>query len=205
MPIAAPRLTRRQLLLPVLLLAHAGLVLVAWRERPLAATQPPAALLVSEIAAPPTPSLPIEVTLFPVSAAVEAPELTETDPAAVPVSLAGLAQAGAGCDLSDVVQRLLRERPDVTAALQRMPRAARSVADALMLWDGHWIDAGAVGGSTALDPIRAAVAAAIRAAPANCRDAKVIGPRLLIVPSATGNQVLAFGSGEWSWAQLLIG
>lgn len=200
-----PRLTRRQLLLPVLLLAHAGLVLVVGRERPLAPAQPQAALVVSEIAAAAPPSLPVEVTLFPVSAAVEAPELTETDPAAVPGSLAGLAQAGAGCDLGDAVQTRLRSRPEVAAALQRMPRAARSVADAVMLWDGHWIDASAVGGSAALDPIRAAVAAAIRAAPADCRDAKVTGPRLLIVPGALGNQVLAFGSGQWSWAQLLTG
>lgn len=195
-------LTRR-LLIPALLLAHAGLLLIVLRERPVAAEPPVQIITVTEVAAAAPPSLPVEVTLFPISAAVEAPELTESDPAAAPSSLAGLAQTGIGCDLSDAVQTRLRSSPEVTAALQRMPSNARSVADAVMLWDGHWIDAAAVGGSGALDPIRTAVAAAVAAAPANCRAAPVIGPRLLIVPGVTGNQVLAFGSGQWTWSQLL--
>jgi len=40
---------------------------------------------------------------------------------------------------------------------------------------------------------------AVRAAPASCRDASVTGPRLLLIASASGNQVLAFGSGQWAW------
>ena len=192
----------RRLLIPALLLAHAALLLIALRERPVAAEPPVHTISMTEITAAAPPALPVEVTLFPMSAVVDMPELTESDPAAAPSSLASLAQAGTGCDLSDAVQARLRSSPEVTAALQRMPRNARSVADAIMLWDGHWIDADSVGGGSALDPIRAAVSAAIRAAPAACRDALVTGPRLAIVPGVSGNLVLAFGSGQWTWAQL---
>lgn len=203
MPISAPRLTRRQLLLPALLLAHAGLLLIATRERPVAAPAPAALVTVTEIAAVAPPSLPVEVKLLPVAAVVDAPELAAVDVAVAPSALAAPAQAGANCDLGGAVQSSLRASPAVTAALQRIPRAARSVADAVMLWDGHWIDPGTVGGSAALDPIRAAVTDAVRAAPASCRDASVTGPRLLLIASASGNQVLAFGSGQWAWSQLL--
>lgn len=197
-------LTRR-LLIPALLLAHAGLLLIALRERPVAAEPPVQIITVTEIAAAAPPSLPIEIKLFPVSATVDAPALAAPEAAAEPSLPTGAVQTGTGCDLSGAVQTRLRSSPEVTAALQRMPRNARSVADAVMLWDGHWIDAADVGGSGALDPIRTAVAAAVRAAPASCRDALVAGPRLLIVAGATGNQVLAFGSGQWTWSQLLGG
>lgn len=194
----------RRLLIPALLLAHAGLLLVVWRERPAAAMPAAAIVTVTEIAAAAPPSPPVEVKLVPVTADVDAPELT-ADAAEPAAALAGLTPGVAGCDLSDAVQTQLRASPAVTAAIERIPRAARSVADAVLLWDGHWIDAGAVGGSDALEPIRAAVASAVRAAPAHCRDASVTGPRLLIVASATGNQVLAFGSGRWTWAQVIGG
>jgi len=195
----------RRMLIPALLLAHAGLLMVVWRERPAAATAPAAIVTVTEIAAAAPPSLPVEFKLQPVTAAVEAPELTAADIAEPAAPLAGLASGAAACDLSEAVQARLRVSPAVTAAIERIPRAARSVADAVLLWDGHWIDAGAVGGSDALEPIRAAVASAVRAAPALCRDASVTGPRLLLVAGTDGNRVLAFGSGQWTWAQVIGG
>jgi hypothetical protein len=195
----------RRLLIPALLLAHAGLLMVVWRERPAAATPSAAIVTVTEIAAPAPPSLAAEVKLQPVTAAVDAPELTAADIAEPAAALAGLAPGAAGCDLSDAVLARLHGSPAVTAAIERIPRAARSVADAVLLWDGHWIDAGAVGGSDALEPIRIAVVSAVRAAPAPCRDASVTGPRLLIVAGTDGNRVLAFGSGQWTWAQVIGG
>ena len=196
MPSSAPVLGRRQLLLPALLLAHAGLLLIAGHERPAAALPAPMAITVAEIAAPVLPAAPVEVRLMPVAATLTAPEIT--------LAAASNTPAGPGCALSDAVQTSLRG-PEVARALRLIPRAARTSADAMMLWDGRWIDAATIGGGAALEPIRSAVAAAIRAAPADCRDAPVTGPRLLIVADATGSRVLAFGSGRWAWSQVLGG
>lgn len=205
MPVTAPGSNRRRLLLSALLLAHAGLLLIAGRERPVPVPASATPIVVTEIAAAAPPSVPVEVKLFPVTAMVDAPELSDADLAAAPSTLAGLAQMGAGCDLSDAVQSRLRASPAALAALQRIPRASRSVADAIMLWDGHWIDARSVGGDAGFAPVRAAVAGAVRAAPASCREAEVAGPRLVIIAGSAGNQVLAFGSGRWAWSQLLAG
>lgn len=201
-PDSAPIVSRRRLLLPALLLAHAGLLLLVGRARLTVSEPPPQLITVAEIAAAPPPSLPVEVKLFPISATVDAPDLATAAEAEDQTATAELAQAGTGCDLSGAVQQRLRSDSSASAALGRIPRASRSVADAIILWDGRWIDGAAVGGSAALDPVRAAVAAAVRSAPASCRNATVVGPRLIIIAGSAGNQILAFGSGQWTWAQV---
>lgn len=111
--------------------------------------------------------------------------------------------SGAGCELTQAVQSALRESPDVRSALDRVPPHARSVANALMLWDGRWIEVAALGGAATLDPIRASIIASVRAADPLCRAASIVGPRLLLIEDASGMTVIAIGSGTWAWADLL--
>ena len=73
----------------------------------------------------------------------------------------------------------------------------------LLLWDGAWAKPASIGGIAALAPIRAAVEAQIRAAPAQCRNEPVIGPRLVVMPDGDRQIVLAFGSGRWTWQKML--
>lgn len=131
---------------------------------------------------------------------VEVPSYDVVETAAAP----SVAAAGpADCDLTENVASGLRASAAVHAALDSIPHRSRSVANAVMIWNGAWADAGALGGPAQLAAIRDAVVASIRAAPAECREAAVAGPRLLFVASSGSTAILALGSGSWSWDQLL--
>ena len=189
---------RRALVWPVVALAHAAVLGVALFGPVAAAPAPPvAALTLIAVAAPAVapPTLPpiVEpVILTPVAApefAVEPVAATET----------------AGCELASDIETALRQNLRVPVAVSLIPAKARSVANSLILWNGHWISAEAVGGDAALLPIQRIVRDRISNAPAGCRAATIVGPRLLMVPDGSGMIVLAFGSGVWSWSQLLVG
>lgn len=196
----------RGALVAALVAAHAGVVCLATLGAPTEAVVRLPSITVNEIAEP-TPVAPvIEPKLVRLTPPVEEPriEIAGEAPPVAPLVLAATA-SGSGCAVSDTVQARLRASPEVQVALDQMPRASRSVADAVLLWNGRWIEADQVGGPAAIDPIRAVVADVVRAVPADCRSAQVTGPRFVFVPSATGARILTFGSGNWTWAQLLSG
>ena len=114
---------------------------------------------------------------------------------------AAASSAEGACDLTDTVQDSLRRSSTVRAALDELPRNERSVANAVMLWDGQWIDGASPGARAALGKIRAVVTAAVAAASAPCRAATQSGPRLISVAGAP-DTVLALGSGRWRWDDL---
>ena len=189
---------RRRLLVPALLLSHAAVLAWAIAGTPQRVTAvPPVAIAVTAIAATPL-AVPVAAPMLTEARiAVEAPLIEIA--AAAPEDVQ---PAPAGCAVGAAVQAALRSSASVKLALSRMPRDARSVADAVQLWNGRWADPAPLGGAETLDPIRAAVAAAVRAAPAACRDAPIAGPQLIFVEIA-GTRVLAFGSGEWAWSQVI--
>lgn len=192
----------RRLLLPGLLLAHAAALspLLFGPVSPVEAS-PAAAITVIEVAgAVAAPVAVFEPTFTPVAVDVDAPQFDIGEAAP---TIPQMTVAGTGCGLSDTVQTALRSSPGVQGALALMPADARSVADAALLWDGRWIDARVVGGNAALVPIQNAVAAVVRAAATDCRNATITGPRLIYVSTAGGTRVLAFGSGSWTWSQVL--
>lgn len=152
---------------------------------------------------------PPEVALF---IPLDRPELTlaeeeTTDPrdsttapaaAASPRALA----AGESCQLTQWIQAELQADPAVTTALASIPRGARSVANAIMLWDGAWIETRSIT-ATQIDPIRQAVVMGVRNAPRACVDEEMRGPLLMAVNDPHGATMLAVGSGVWKWSQLL--
>ena len=83
-----------------------------------------------------------------------------------------------------------------------IPRPARSVANAVMLWDGGWVESPgrAAAGVTA---IRMALIVGVRSAPPACQLQLVRGPELIILTAGGESTVLAIGSGEWRWGDLL--
>lgn len=188
----------RRLLWPALVLAHLALVLAIPVAPPglagAAAERP--ALIVSAVA---DPALLPETVPAPVVAeivaTVAAPEITIAEPP----------QPGAvgDCALTADVEAALQQSAAIPAAVVRIPATARSVANSLLLWDGSWTSAAAIGGPAALVPIQQVVKARILAASAACRSLPITGPRLLVVPDGGGSIVLAFGSGQWRWDQLL--
>lgn len=188
--------TGRVLLFPALAAAH--LVLLLLLQPPLHKSAPAAIPVLTVIALPEPPVL---------AEAVPPPITTEiVAEAAMPdfTISADLPVVGSSpCAIADDIQTALAESPAVASAVDRIPATARSVSNALLLWDGGWAMAGTIGGPMALDPIRAVVQAQIRAAPAVCQQEDITGPRLMLVQRAAGAVVLAIGSGIWRWEQLL--
>jgi len=152
---------------------------------------------------PPAPDLP-GAKPGDAAAAEAAPLGVAEPPAAEAAETTGATVAladVAGCALSDRVLAALRAASP-RAALARIPERRRSVAGAVMLWDGDWIRTGALADARVALPIRTAVAQAVEAAGPACAGAPVAGPVLLIVPDVAGATVLVVGSGTWRWADL---
>lgn len=130
--------------------------------------------------------------------------------ASTPVSSSALAWVqsragpGGGCDINVSMQERLTADPAAQAALRLVPRDAKSVANAIQLWDGAWIPIITTGDDAAFAPVRDVIADAVRTAPADCRNRAVEGPRFLIVANAEGlTTVIVVGSGTWRWADLV--
>lgn len=179
-------------LLPLLAVAHASALLVgldAVRSAPRAAEA--------------TAMASVQIPAPPVAVPVAAPPVTEvafaTDISAPPVDIAVTAAGTDDCAMIESLTAALRDDPRTPAALAAVPASARTVANALMLWDGHWIASAAPG---AVERLRGIIVARVRATSSACQAVPVTGPRLVIVPDAGGTIVLAFGSGNWSWAEV---
>lgn len=121
----------------------------------------------------------------------------------VALSVAASAALGTPCDLSQWLQKALQADPQVLQALTLIPRPARSVANAIMLWDGGWV-ATSPRAASGVAAIRQALLAGVLAAPPACRDQPVVGPEIFTLTDAQGTTVIVVGSGAWRWGDLLI-
>lgn len=168
---------------------------------PAAAPEPPASPPVPA-AKPDINSLippPLDLTAEPIQLA-PSPRVSNTpaaDTAATPVS-----NTGATCDLTATLQAALQANEAVRNDLAAIPRGSRSVANAVQLWNGAWVDARGIGGDAVVGPIRAAIVAVVDQAPADCHDAPVAGPRLLTITDPRGTVIVAIGSDIWRWSDL---
>ena len=190
---------RRKLLLPAVFMAHLLMFGVALRPgiaTPLAATGE--AIRVAEISPDPVvPAIPPSTVEIVVHIDVLAPALDiEQEPALGEV-------IGSQCDLTGSIQAALVAENATAPLLETLPIASRSVANAIMVWDGKWASESA-DGYREIDRIRRVVLSRIATAPIACRNALIIGPRLIFVPDGSKAAVLAFGSGNWAWSQLTI-
>jgi hypothetical protein len=123
------------------------------------------------------------------------------DPIALSVARAS-ATANAGCQLTAWLQAALQADPAVRAALPTVPVDARSAANAIMLWDRSWVPQPGPA-REGVGVIRTALMVGVLSAPPTCRLQAVRGPELMTLTDTTGTVVLAVGSGEWRWADLL--
>lgn len=142
---------------------------------------------------------------------------TRPDPTAEPIDLgkpvgvevaasvaaaAASASQGDPCALGEWLQNALQTDPAVQAALADVPRSARSVANAVMLWNGSWPQPSAEA-AAGMTSIRAIVMAGVASAPVNCQVQPIIGPVLITVGDDANATILAVGSGNWRWQDLL--
>lgn len=161
-------------------------------------------------------------TIAIVALAAERPAAAEPPPPALPAKLADTfkpvvefslpvetesdAPAGATgeCSTQAAVLDALLLDPVALDAIRQAPAEARSVADAIVVWNEGWnpiaIDIGAP-----LGRVRAAIEQSLASVAPACLDEPVAGPRLLPIPDAAGTRTtfIVFGSGVWTWRALL--
>jgi hypothetical protein len=158
----------------------------------------------------PKPELNAPKSLAPVLAAIASggPSLTampisiESTPATAP-SMPAQTAGGARCQLLENLKFGLQSNNAVKAALLLIPKKSLSVANAILLWNGRWIDEADVGGAAVLDPIQQAVAQTVSLTPPDCQSELLHGPRFIALGDAHDTMVLAFGSADWRWSDLL--
>ena len=142
---------------------------------------------------------PVDFTAQPIALTPPTPS-----PQPSPPSFASSPMAAAiPCDLTGAIQAALEGDPRTRDELALIPQQARSVANAVQLWDGAWVDPDRLGGPTIAEPIREAIVNVIRQAPPVCHDQTVAGPRLFAITDPRGTIIVALGSGQWRWSDLL--
>lgn len=202
---SAPPKSQRIGVLATVVALHAAL-LVAFLARGGAAAPPavkPGVLstvsLSAEIPAqrpPPPPKLPSKVI-------DEIKRLTEQALAFEPDSSALAAPSGQ-CATLEMVSKAIVGDPSAVNAVLESPPETRSIAAAIVMWNAGWSNAARTPESP-LSPAREIVELSLNSVEDACLDEQITGPRLIPVPvpNSQSTMFLVFGSGTWTWRQLL--
>ncbi len=180
---ALPGVTRRAAIAAVIIVLHIGALLI---------------LLATRSSAPAIPK-PVMITVEAIPVAT--PHVTEPEAPldaglAMPViEIEATATVHAPqCDLQGQLASNLQADPTVRAALEAV---AATPEHAIMAWNGSWV------ARPEVVPLRQAVEHGLKAARADCLAETLTGPRLVFVPVAETTVSVAFGSGSWTWNNLL--
>ena len=103
--------------------------------------------------------------------------------------------------LGEVTAQLISD-PLVPLAIKRVDQSDRSISEAIVMWNAEWSVTAAEDESPLAD-VRSRVVAILESLPPECLATPVIGPRLIAIPEQGFTTFLAFGSGEWTWQQLV--
>lgn len=106
------------------------------------------------------------------------------------------------CSPLDEVTAQLVSDPIVPLAIDRVLPADRSVSEAIVMWNAEWSPVAAAD-EAPLAEVRSRVLLILESLPPDCLTTPVTGPRLIAIPEGGYTTFLAFGSGEWSWQQLV--
>jgi hypothetical protein len=116
-----------------------------------------------------------------------------------------LAAAGGGldCELGEGLRRAIQANPVLANSIEQIAPGSRSVANAIMLWEGAWVSMQDPVSQAAVTTLRQAITEGIEAAPPECLAAELTGPRFVILSDGIKSTTLVIGSGAWRWSQLL--
>lgn len=206
-------LPRRAILLLAIVAVHLLVILwLASGDRP-PRVVPPAGLSVFTVAlssgqgasaqrtqkkAMPPPAIPVPVVIVPGKLRRDAAPSFE----AVSAPLEADASAG-GCALAREVGQAIGQNPAAMAELDALPPNIRTSADAVMLWNGQWLDPGIMPAGIDTGSLRGVVEQVVAHASPECREAKASGPQFLPVPEGDRTVMIVVGSGTWRWADLI--
>ena len=167
---------------------------------------------VSEVEKPDAPAKPAEqVRVSKVQPQLLVPTTLTID---APPAAAG-SGTGQGCGMAGVLAKGISESPEAMAAVAALPKEVRSETDAVMLWNGTWLDTGqasvlsavpVLSALTGQDPVTAlktVILATLAAAPAECREVESLGPQFIPIAETGRTTMLVIGSGAWRWSSLI--
>jgi hypothetical protein len=220
--LASLGLRRRHALFPVIALGHILLLTLIWLipRGPTSAPSMGGRLSVFEAKEQkqpsPKPAEPERPRASPVAqkspvvpalaVPVVDPNLPASDTPAAPIfdsSAAEQAGFGTTCDVAATLTAAFNNDAALRAQLDRIGPASRSVANAIMIWDGSWVPLKEDAPEDALFTLRSAVVEAVRAAPGECFAEDVAGPRFVFVTQDGRSTILVLGSATWRLDQLL--
>lgn len=144
-------------------------------------------------APPPPPKMPSKVADKKAELSAPATIYDESSSAGPP---------SAGCSTLASVSNALLADPVAVASVVNAPPEARSIAEAVVMWNAGWADTADLPNAP-LGPVRAAVEKGLSAIPPTCLDEPIAGPRFVPIPDGERTMLLVFGSGQWTWRQLL--
>lgn len=168
--------------------------------------KPPAVKLDAVVATPSPDADPVLADIassLPGLAAPDSPPiLSDADTQALSQFTPASAQIGAGpaCNLTPAVVRDFSQNPVVRQGVSELPAGEKSVANAVQIWDGAWPQETLSGGKALL---RLLLVREIAAAPADCLKQVNTGPVFFTVPDGAATVMVAVGSGQWTWGQLV--
>jgi hypothetical protein len=111
--------------------------------------------------------------------------------------------AAPDCALAQAIQLRITQDQTLRVSIEQIPHQSRSVANAIMVWDGAWTTAVEGRGREPLSVLQAAVREMVQASSAYCHQQPVRGPQFITVVEPAGTTVLVVGSGVWRWGDLL--
>ena len=208
---------RRGTLLLTIVAAHLlvlwlVLLLTAFTGRAPARAKTLAVFDVSEVEKPDAPAEPAEqVRVSKVQPQLLVPTTLTID---APPAAAG-SGTGQGCGMAGLLAKGISESPEAMAAVAALPKEVRSETDAVMLWNGTWLDTGqasvlsavpVLSAMTGQDPVTAlktVILATLAAAPPECREVESLGPQFIPIAETGRTTMLVIGSGAWRWSSLI--
>lgn len=171
-----------------------GLVLVSISPGKRPATPPTAPKPPPPIPLPPPPV--ILPSVLPIPAAAQ-----NIAPAGLGAPQPG--DAG-GCALATRTAEAIVADPAAMAELAALPPSYRTLADAVMLWNGEWLTiAPGLPIAPATGSLRRVVEQVVAEASPDCRAAPTNGPQFLAIPEPGRTTTLVIGSGTWRWSDLV--
>ncbi len=153
--------------------------------------------LQKKMAPPPTPRLPALIVPAKLPTAD-----TSLSPAAV-IASPGAETAAAGCALARDAGQAIGQDPAAMAELAALPPDVRTSTDAVMLWNGQWLDLGVMPTGIDTGALRRVVEQVAANAPAECLDAEANGPQFIPIPEGNRTVMIVVGSGAWHWSDLI--
>ncbi|QNM81728.1 hypothetical protein H8M03_06520 [Sphingomonas sabuli] len=144
---------------------------------------------------PPKPVMPSKLVAKPIPPQELAAAMAEAA-APAPASTVGT------CETLNLISAALQSDTGAVAEVAAVPEDMRSVADAIVVWNAGW-SAPAQVPDGPLSIVRMVIEARLNAVAEGCLDETLAGPRLIPVHVGERTTMLAFGSGNWTWRQLV--